>query len=226
MSHRDPRITPISGDVLRSGTGGRERHVTGVYKDSEVSYRSTGTCGAMDCSPATVGCAMKRTGATSAIQIGAFMCRQRSKLHKIDATPGFIKMLKGSKYLSFRELIPQSQLYGRTQIVPQAKVLGGGSTVNAQVYMRGRAADWDAWRTLTGSDLWSWDAILPHFVAQEGNAKFNDEFHGTDGPMLVSDPGYICEMSQIYVRAAQEAGMRTTQTSTTGSARNRLHAND
>ena len=45
--------------------------------------------------------------------------------------------------------------------------------------------------------------ILPHFIAQEGNAKFNDEFHGTDGPMLVSDPGYICEMSQIYVRAAQ-----------------------
>ena len=120
---------------------------------------------------------------------------------------GFIKMLKGSKYLNFRELIPQSQLFGRTQIVPQAKVLGGGSTVNAQVYMRGRAADWDAWRTLTGSDLWSWEAILPHFIAQEGNAKFNDEFHGTDGPMFVSDPGYICEMSQIYVRAAQEAGI-------------------
>ena len=73
---------------------------------------------------------------------------------------GFIKMLKGSKYLNFRESIPQSQLFGRTQIVPQAKVLGGGSTVNAQVYMRGRAADWDAWRTLTGSDLWSWEAIL------------------------------------------------------------------
>jgi hypothetical protein len=60
MSHRDPRITPISGDVLRSGTGGRERHVTGFYKDSEVSYRSTGTCGAMDCSPATVGCKNRR----------------------------------------------------------------------------------------------------------------------------------------------------------------------
>jgi choline dehydrogenase len=120
---------------------------------------------------------------------------------------GFIKMLKGSKYLSFRESIPQSQLFGRIQIVPQANVLGGGSTVNAQVYLRGRVADWDAWRTLTGSDLWSWNAILPHFVAQEGNAKFHNEFHGSNGPMLVSDPGYICEMSQMYVRAAQESGL-------------------
>ena len=120
---------------------------------------------------------------------------------------GFIKMLHGSRYLNFRELIPQSQLFGRTQIVPQANVLGGGSTVNAQVYLRGRAADWDAWRTLTGSDLWSWNAILPHFVAQEGNAKFNNEFHGAHGPMLISDPGYICEMSEIYVRAAQDAGI-------------------
>ena len=120
---------------------------------------------------------------------------------------GFIKMLKGSRYLNFRESIPQSQLFGRTQIVPQANVLGGGSTVNAQVYQRGRAADWDAWQALTGSDLWNWKAILPHFVAQEGNVKFNNEFHGAHGPMLVSDPGYICEMSQIYVRAAQEAGI-------------------
>lgn len=120
---------------------------------------------------------------------------------------GFIKMLHGSPYLNFRESIPQSQLFGRTQIVPQANVLGGGSTVNAQVYLRGRVADWDAWRTLTGSDLWSWKAILPHFVAQEGNVKFNNEFHGANGPMLISDPGYICEMSQIYVRAAQDAGI-------------------
>jgi choline dehydrogenase len=120
---------------------------------------------------------------------------------------GFIKMLHGSPYLNFRASIPQPQLFGRTQIVPQANVLGGGSTVNAQVYQRGRAADWDAWRSFTGSDLWSWNAILPHFVAQEGNVKFKNEFHGSDGPMLVSDPGYICEMSQIYVRAAQEAGI-------------------
>jgi choline dehydrogenase len=72
-----------------------------------------------------------------------------------------------------------------------------GERLGRRQFCRGRAADWNAWPALTGSDLWNWNAILPHFLAQEGNAKFKNEFHGSDGPMLVSDPGYICEMSQI-----------------------------
>ncbi|AJY46590.1 GMC family oxidoreductase [Martelella endophytica] len=120
---------------------------------------------------------------------------------------GFIKFLNGSRFLKFYKSVPQKQLFGRVQVVPQGNVLGGGSSVNAQVYQRGRAADWDAWRDYAGNDLWSWETILPHFTRLEANAKFNNEFHGVDGPQKVGDINYISEMSHLYVRAVQELGL-------------------
>ena len=60
--------------------------------------------------------------------------------------------------------MPQEQLGGRVQMIPQGKVLGGGSSINAQAYMRGRAADYDAWGEIAKTDLWSWETILPHFT--------------------------------------------------------------
>ena len=58
---------------------------------------------------------------------------------------GFSKILGGTKYLTQHHTVPQEQLGGRVQIIPQGRVLGGGSSVNAQAYMRGRAADYDVW---------------------------------------------------------------------------------
>ncbi|TGS71743.1 GMC family oxidoreductase [Mesorhizobium sp. M3A.F.Ca.ET.201.01.1.1] len=131
-----------------------------------------------------------------------------SDWHPILRIPsGFVKLLGGSRYLRFYESVPQEQLFNRTQIVPQANVLGGGSSVNAQVYQRGRKADWDAWRDYTKDDCWGWDTILPHFVRLEANIKFNNAFHGIDGPQMVSDIAHICEMSHLYVRAVQEMGV-------------------
>jgi choline dehydrogenase len=103
--------------------------------------------------------------------------------------------------------VPQEQLGGRVQLIPQGKVLGGGSSVNAQAYMRGRVADYDAWGEMVGTDLWSWEKILPHFTRQERNQKFNNRFHGTSGSLRVSDPGFICEMSHLYVKALQGMGL-------------------
>ncbi|MBN9023742.1 MAG: GMC family oxidoreductase N-terminal domain-containing protein, partial [Rhizobiales bacterium] len=123
---------------------------------------------------------------------------------------GFSKILGGTRYLTQHQTVPQEQLGGRIQAIPQGKVLGGGSSVNAQAYMRGRAADYDAWGTITGSPLWSWQAMLPHFTAMERNQKFAGPLHGTDGPLTVSDPAFICEMSHIYVRTLQGMGVPFT----------------
>lgn len=123
---------------------------------------------------------------------------------------GFSKILGGTKYLTQHQTVPQEQLGGRVQAIPQGKVLGGGSSVNAQAYMRGRAADYDAWGTATQSDLWSWQAMLPHFTRQERNQKFNSALHGTDGPLRVSDPAFICEMSHLYVKTLQGMGVPFT----------------
>jgi len=119
---------------------------------------------------------------------------------------GFIKMLTGSKYLTFQETIPQPQLNGRVHQVPQGQVLGGGSTVNAMVYMRGRPSDYDQWNKAGGAVGWGWDDLLPHYIRQERNQSLADPAHGIDGPMSVSNAAHICEMSDLFVKSMQKMG--------------------
>jgi choline dehydrogenase len=128
----------------------------------------------------------------------------------LNVPAGFSKILDRTKYLTQHRTEPQEQLGNRVMVIPQAKVLGGGSSVNAQAYMRGRASDYDEWGAIAGTDLWSWEKILPHFTRLEANQKFNNRFHGTTGPLKVSDPGFICELSHIYVKALQGMGVPYT----------------
>ena len=89
-------------------------------------------------------------------------------------------------------------------------MLGGGSSVNAQVYMRRRPSDYDGWeRTLSGENDnpgWGWRDVLPHFRGMEGNNRLHDDLHGADGPLLVSDPGHIDDLSRWFVQAVQGLG--------------------
>lgn len=123
---------------------------------------------------------------------------------------GFIKMLSGSKYLTFHKTTPQPQLDGRVHEVPQGHVLGGGSTVNAMVYMRGRPSDYARWQAAVGGTKstvgWSWDDIIPHYIKQECNQTLGDELHGINGPLSVSNAANICEMSDIFVKTLQRMG--------------------
>lgn len=121
---------------------------------------------------------------------------------------GYMKYLAREDFLEMHTPVPQQQLGGRTPIVPQAKVLGGGSSVNAMVYMRGQREDYDGWDAMLGGGSgWSYADMLPHFRALEHNTKFNDAYHGIDGALYVSDPGSTCEMTQAFVLAAQGAGI-------------------
>jgi choline dehydrogenase-like flavoprotein len=128
----------------------------------------------------------------------------------LDMPPGIFKMINGSKFMRYHTTVPQEHLGGRQHDIPQANVLGGGSSVNAQVYMRGRPSDYDAWHAeLRGNNDgadWSWSAVLPHFRGMEGNNRLHDERHGADGPLLVSDPGYIDDVSRWFVQSVQSLG--------------------
>ena len=128
----------------------------------------------------------------------------------LDMPPGIFKMINGSKFMHYHTTEPQPHLGGRAHDIPQANVLGGGSSVNAQVYMRGRPSDYEEWNALLrgandGAD-WSWPAVLRHFRRMEDNNRLNDAFHGTDGPMHVSDPGHIDDLSRWFVQAVQGLG--------------------
>lgn len=128
----------------------------------------------------------------------------------LDMPPGIFKLIENSRYMTYHKTTPQAQLNGRIQDVPQGNVLGGGSSVNAQVYMRGRPSDYDEWhQTLAGNTDpvgWSWSDVLPHFCRMESNNRLNNELHGMDGPMLVSDPPHINEFSRWFVQAVQGLG--------------------
>ncbi|MEP2031424.1 MAG: GMC family oxidoreductase [Paracoccaceae bacterium] len=128
----------------------------------------------------------------------------------LDMPPGIFKMINGSKFMRYHRTEPQAHLDGRVHDIPQGNVLGGGSSVNAQVYMRGRPSDYDSWNeVLRGNNSgvgWGWEDVLPYFRGMEGNNRYSDDLHGTDGPVLVSDPGHVDDMSRWFVQAVQQLG--------------------
>jgi choline dehydrogenase len=85
-------------------------------------------------------------------------------------------------------------------------VLGGGSTVNGMVYMRGRPSDYDEWNAAVGGG-WGYADILPHFRRQEDNDRFFNEAHGTGGPLKVSDLRHTCDISRFFVKTLQGMGV-------------------
>ncbi len=128
----------------------------------------------------------------------------------LDMPPGIFKMINGTKFMRYHKTVEQEHLGGRVHDIPQGHVLGGGSSVNAQVYMRGRPSDYNAWHEeLRGSNDgvdWDWPAVLPHFRGMEDNNRLQNDLHGTGGPLLVSDPGHIDGLSRLFVQAVQGLG--------------------
>lgn len=128
----------------------------------------------------------------------------------LDMPPGIFKMINGTKFMRYHRTVPQEHLDGRVHDIPQGHVLGGGSSVNAQVYMRGRAQDYDAWQAeLRGNNSgvdWGWEAVLPHFRRMEDNNRLHNNLHGVGGPLKVSDPGHIDDLSRLFVQSVQGLG--------------------
>jgi len=106
--------------------------------------------------------------------------------------------------------LPQAGLGGRRGFQPRGKVLGGSSAINAQIYTRGHASDYDAWAA-AGCYGWSYKDVLPYFIRSEGNARLRDAYHGNDGPLPVSDLVTDNPMDQVFVKAAEEAGYPLNQ---------------
>ena len=128
----------------------------------------------------------------------------------LDMPPGIFKLINGSKYMTYHQTVPQAHLNGRVHDIPQGNVLGGGTSVNAQVYMRGRPSDYDEWdEILRGNNdgaPWGWSSVLKHFRRIEGNNRLSNDLHGTDGPLLVSDPGHVDDVSRWFVQSVQQKG--------------------
>ena len=101
-------------------------------------------------------------------------------------------------------------LNGRQLRYPRGKVLGGCSSINGMIYMRGQSRDYDGWATLTGDDSWRWEQCLPHFMRHEDHWRGGDELHGSGHEWRVERQRLSWEVLDAFAAAATEAGIAPT----------------
>ena len=119
---------------------------------------------------------------------------------------GFGKTLNDPKVNWLYETEVDEGSGGRKHKWPKGKVLGGSSSINGMLYVRGQSADYDGWAQM-GARGWSWDEVLPYFRKSENQERGENEFHGTDGPLSVSDFPEEHPVSAAIVQACQQIGI-------------------
>jgi choline dehydrogenase len=118
-------------------------------------------------------------------------------------------MLSGAVDWGYRTL-PQKHCYDRTFHWPRGKVLGGSSSINGMVYIRGHASDYDHWAQL-GNRGWSYTDVLPYFKRAEGWELGEDEFHGGSGPLRTSRVTQFHPLARAWLDAGEQAGYPSTR---------------
>jgi choline dehydrogenase len=121
-------------------------------------------------------------------------------------TPGHFLRLQDSAHDWADRTLPQPHLQGRRIFMPQGRVLGGSSSINYMIYIRGHRLDYDHWRDL-GNPGWGYDDVLPYFVRSESNEAYSDRYHGRSGPLGVTSRPRWSGLAERYLAAAQEAGI-------------------
>jgi choline dehydrogenase len=118
---------------------------------------------------------------------------------------GFYRNIFDPKITWQFETEPLAELGGRRMLWPRGKVLGGSSSINGLIYIRGQRQDFDLWRQL-GNTGWSYEDVLPYFRRAEHQERGADEHHGAGGPLCVSDLRARHELHDAFIAGAQEAG--------------------
>jgi choline dehydrogenase len=126
--------------------------------------------------------------------------QEKGLYHK--APIAFSKLFKGQSDWAF-STEPQSQLHGRKLFWPRGKVLGGSSSINAMIYIRGNALDYDDWK-MPG---WSYPEVLPYFKKLESHPLGETSYHGSSGPLSIENRRYTNPLSQAFVEAGVQAGL-------------------
>jgi choline dehydrogenase len=124
------------------------------------------------------------------------------EIHIPVAFPGLFRSLYDWGF----ETEPQSHLKNRSLYWPRGKVLGGSSSINAMMYVRGNRQDYDSWYD-AGNEDWSYSDVLPYFKKSEHYEQGASEYHGAGGPLNVADQRSPSILTRTFVRAAMEAGL-------------------
>ena len=119
---------------------------------------------------------------------------------------GFARMTRGIASWGW-STVPQRHMKDRVFRYTQARVIGGGSSINAQIYTRGNPGDYDGWANEEGCEGWSYREVLPYFKRAENNQRYANDYHGEAGPLGVSNPIAPLPICEAYFRAGQEMGI-------------------
>ena len=119
---------------------------------------------------------------------------------------GFARLLTDARYNWLYNSEPEPELHGRSIIQPRGKVMGGSSSINGLLYIRGQAQDFDCWRQL-GNAGWGFTDVLPYFRRAEDQGRGESELHGVGGPLAVSDVAEPHALCEAFIAACGQAGI-------------------
>ena len=153
----------------------------------------------------SAGCVLaNRLSADPRVSVLLLEAGQKDTSAEIHIPAAFSKLFQTDADWNYRT-VPQEHAAGRDLYWPRGKVLGGSSSINAMIYIRGHSGDYDGWAA-DGCDGWGYSDVLPYFKKSEDNARGASTYHGAGGPLPVQDPRSPSPFSLAFVDAAEQAG--------------------
>jgi choline dehydrogenase len=156
----------------------------------------------------TAGCLLaNRLSADPANRVLLLEAGGRDDYHWIHIPVGYLYCIGNPRTDWLYKTESDAGLNGRQLKYPRGKALGGSSSINGMIYMRGQSRDYDGWARLTGDDGWKWENVLPAFKKHEDYYKGADELHGVGGEWRVDKQRLRWDVLDAFAQAAQEAGI-------------------
>ncbi len=153
----------------------------------------------------TAGCVLAhRLSEDPEVRVLLLEAGPEDKKKEIHIPAAFSELFKGAVDWNY-ETVVQPAAAGRKMFLPRGKVMGGCSSINAMIYIRGHRSDYDHWASL-GNAGWDYASLLPYFKKSERNARLHDDLHGQEGPLHIQDLHEPFALSNDFVQAGQEAG--------------------
>ncbi|MCH4091382.1 GMC family oxidoreductase [Acetobacter sp.] len=155
------------------------------------------------------GCVLaNRLSARSNLRVALLEAGGPDNTPRIHVPAGTISLYKSRKYTYQYYSTPQTHLDNRRVHVPRGRMLGGSSSMNSMIYIRGARSDYDGWEAM-GCTGWGYDSVLKYFMREEDNQLHQDpQFHGTGGELMVDQPRDPLDVSRLFIKAAEEVGLK------------------
>ena len=160
----------------------------------------------------TAGCVLaNRLSADRDVTVLLVEAGGKDDYHWIHVPVGYLYCIGNPRTDWLYRTCAEAGLNGRALSYPRGRVLGGSSSINGMIYMRGQREDYDEWSRVTGDPSWSWDAVLPIFKRSEDHHGGASEWHGAGGPWRVEKQRLKWRVLEAFHEAAQQAGIPATE---------------